>query len=234
MKFRKFLSGAAISAVMLCASLPAKAGIPVIDAANLAQAIQEIIAWGQQANQMIQQLNQLRQQFNELQRMNAQLAGARNLGSILNNPAIQSALPVEMRNSAQLLLTPSALGTSSANITQILNSFGVDTSVHATAGQATADTIGRLQQMLASTEHRGTQLRQLASRVDSTADAKESMDMVNRNVLEAASVNNQMTQTMAALEAARQAAELKRLAEDQAYFTRVKNAAAAPLMTFSY
>lgn len=58
--------------------------------------------------------------------------------------------------------------------------------------------------------------------------------MVNRNVLEAASINNQMTQTMAALEAARQAAELKRIADDQTYFNNVKTGAAQPLRTYSY
>ena len=77
-------------------------------------------------------------------------------------------------------------------------------------------------------------MSQLASRVDSTADAKDSLDMMNRKVLEAASISNQMTQTMAALEAARQAAELKRLADNQAYFANVKAGAAQPLRTYSY
>ena len=67
-----------------------------------------------------------------------------------------------------------------------------------------------------------------------TGDAKDSLDMMNRNVLEAASISNQMTQTMAALEAARQASELKKIADNQAYFGRVKAAAAQPLRTYSY
>jgi type IV secretion system protein VirB5 len=234
MNFRKFFSGAAISAFMLFAAMPARAGIPVIDAANLANSIQQVIAWGRQAQDMINQLNQLQQQFAQLQTMTTKLDGIRNLGTILNDPNIVAALPPEMRNATQLLVNPSALATSQANLNQILASFGVNTTLNPNAGQAQADTIGRAQQILASAQTRNTQLAQLASRVDGTADAKDSLDMMNRNVLEAASINNQMTQTMAALEAARQAAELKRIADNQAYFANVKAGAAQPLRTYSY
>lgn len=234
MNLRKFFSGAAISALMLFAAVPARAGIPVIDAANLANSIQQVIAWGRQAQDMINQLNQLQQQFAQLQTMTTKLDGIRNLGSILNDPNIVAALPPEMRNATQLLVNPSALATSQANLNQILASFGVSTAVNPNAGQVQADTIGRMQQILASAQTRNTQLTQLASRVDTTPDAKASLDMVNRNVLEAASINNQMTQTMAALEAARQAAELKRIADDQTYFNNVKTGAAQPLRTYSY
>lgn len=227
MSIRKFISSAAAAVLMLFAALPARAGIPVIDVPNLVQAIQEIIAWGQQAQQMVDQIQQLNT-------MTAKLEGARSLGTILNDPNIQAALPAEMRNSTQLLLNPAALATSQANLDQILASFGVDTTTNPTAGQAAADTLGRAQQIMASAQTRNTQLQQLAARVDTTTDAKESLDMVNRNVLESASINNQMMQTMATLEAARQAEELKRLADNQAYFARVKAAGAQPLRSFSY
>lgn len=234
MNLRKLFSSAAISALMLFAAVPARAGIPVIDAANLANSVQQVIAWGRQAQDMINQLNQLQQQFAQLQMMTAKLDGIRNLGSILNNPNIVAALPPEMRNATHLLVNPSALATSQANLNQILASFGVSTAVSPNAGQAQADTIGRMQQILASAQTRNVQLTQLASRVDTTPDAKASLDMVNRNVLEAASINNQMMQTMAAVEAARQAAELKRIADDQTYFNNVKAGAAQPLRTYSY
>lgn len=234
MNLRKFFSTAAASALMLFAALPARAGIPVLDGANLVNSIQQVLAWAQQAQDMIDQINKLQEQYQQLQTMTTKLDGIRNLGSILNDPAIRAALPPEMRDSTQLLLNPAALATSQANLNQILSSFGVNTTGNPKAGQAAADTLGRVQQILASTQTRGTQLAKLASRVDSTADAKDSLDMVNRNVLEAASINNQMTQTIATLEAARQAAELKRIADDQAYFANVKAGAAQPLRTYSY
>lgn len=234
MIIRKFFSSAAAAVLMLFAALPARAGIPVIDGANLAQAIQEVLAWGQQAQQMVDQISKLQQQFQQLQTMTAKLDGMRSLGTILNDPNIQASLPAEMRNSMQLLLNPAALATSQANLNQILASFGVNTTTNPTAGQAAADTLGRTQQILASTQARNTQLQQLASRVDTTVDAKESLDMVNRNVIESAAINNQMMQTIAALEAARQSAELRRLADNQAYFARVKSAGAQPVHTYSY
>ncbi len=234
MDIRKIFLSAAASALLLFAALPARAGIPVIDAANLANSIQQVLAWSQQAQDMISQVNKLQQQFEQLQSMTAKLDGIRSLGTILNDPAIRAALPPEMRDSTQLLLNPAALATSQSNLNQILASFGVSTSANPTAGQAAADTIGRAQQILASTQARSTQLSQLASRVDTTADAKASLDMVNRNILEAASINNQMMQTMASLEAARQAAELKRIADNQAFFANLRSGAAQPLKTYSY
>lgn len=234
MGIRKFVSSAAITALLLFAALPTRAGIPVIDSSNLAQQIQQVISWGQQAQQMLDQINKLQQQFQQLQTMTSKLDGMRSLGTILNDPTIQASLPPEMRNATQLLLNPTALATSQANLNQILNAFGVSTTANPNAGQAIADTIGRAQQILASTQARSMQLQQLANRVDSTADAKESLDMVNRNVLEAASINNQMMQTMAALEAARQTAELKRLADNQAYFAALRSGGARPLRGLTY
>ncbi len=234
MNLRKLFSSVLINTALLCAAAPASAGIPVIDGTNLAQQIQQVVQWGQQARQMVDQYNKLQQQFTQLQSMTSKLDGVRSLGTILNDPSIRSVLPPEMRDAAQLLLNPSALATNTANLNQILSSFGVNTALIPGAGQSAADSFGRAQQILASAQSRGAQLQQLATRVDSTVDAKESLDLMNRNVLEAANINNQILQTMASMEAARQAAELKRLSDNQAYFASVKAGAAAPLRTYTY
>lgn len=234
MTFSKLLSSAVICVLMLFSAVPARAGVPTIDAANLVNSIQQVLAWAQQAQDMISQINQLQQQYQQLQTMTTKLEGIRNLGTILNDPAIRDVLPPDMRDSSRLLLDPAALVTSQDNLNQILTSFGVSRNANPNAGVAAADALGRVQQILASTQTRNTQLSQLASRVDTTVDAKDSLDMMNRNVLEAASVSNQMTQTMASLEAARQAIELKRLAENQAYFENVRAAGAQPLRTLTY
>lgn len=234
MSIRRYISSATISVLMLFAALPARAGVPVFDGVNFGEAIQQVLAWGQQADQMIQQYEQLVNQYNQLKATTARLEGMRNLGSILHDPAIQSALPPEMRDATQLLLNPAALTTNPANLAQILTAFGVNTAANPNAGRAAADTIGRMQQVLTSTQTRQTQLQALASRVDTTSDAKDSLDMVNRNVLEAASINNQMMQTMASVEAARQAAELKRIADNQAFFANLNSSFGTPLKTYSY
>ena len=72
---RKWFSGAVVSALMLFAALPARAGIPVIDGSNLAQQIQQVLSWGQQAQQMIDQINKLQQQYQQsLEALKAQAA----------------------------------------------------------------------------------------------------------------------------------------------------------------
>ena len=234
MDIRKFLSGAALSALLLFAALPARAGIPVIDGANLAQAIQEVWAWGQQAQQMVDQIKKMEQQYQQTQTMTQKLDGARFLGTILNDPNINLALPPEMRDAKQLLLNPSALSTSQANLSQILSSFGINATLDPNAGKVNADALGRAQQILASAQSRQTQLQALASRVDSTMDAKESLDLLNRNTLEAANINNQAIQTSAAMEAARQAAELKQIARQQAFSEAMKSGGAKPIRNLTY
>ncbi|MGP3508414.1 type IV secretion system protein [Paracidovorax citrulli] len=232
MNIRKIFSTAAMSFMLLFAALPARAGVPVIDAANLANTAQQVIAWAQQAQDMIAQINKLQQQFQQLQTMTSKLEGIRNLGTILNDPQISAMLPPEMRDASRLLLDPKALATSQANLEQILGSFGI--TGNGNAGKSAADTFGRAQQILASTQSRAAQLAQLANRVNTTSDAKDSLDMVNRNVLESASINNQMMQTMASLEAARQATEMKRLADDQQFYKNLNSGAGQPLKSYAY
>lgn len=232
MNIRKYFSAAALAFSVMFAAMPARAGIPVIDAGAIAHALTQVQAWGQQFQQMTDQFNKLQQQFQQMQTMTAKLDGARSLGSILNDPAIKAALPPEMRDAAQLLLNPSALGTSQANVNGILASFGVSTTNDPNAGKSFADTIGRAQAILTSAQQRQVQLQALAARVDGSADAKSSMDLLNRNTLEVASITNQQIQTQAALEAARQSAELQRIAAEQTFNNGLKAGAARPLKTY--
>lgn len=65
-------------------------GIPVIDAANLAQAAQQVSAWAKQYSQMVSQLQQMQAQYNAL-------TGIRNMGQLVNNPLARKYLPDEYR-----------------------------------------------------------------------------------------------------------------------------------------
>jgi type IV secretion system protein VirB5 len=166
--------------------------------------------------------------------MTAKLDGMRSLGSILNDPGIKAALPPEMRDAAQMLVNPSATGTSQANIDGILASFGVKTTLDPNAGKQLADSLGKAQAILTSTQQRQTQLQNLASRVDSSADAKESMDLLNRNTLEVANITNQQIQTQALLDAARQATELANIARSQKSSQDMATGAAKPIRDLTY
>lgn len=78
-------------ALGLFAGSQAHAGIPVIDAANLANSIQQVIAWGQQYTQMVDSINQLRAQYTQLQTTYNSMTGNRGLGTLLNSPVDQAA-----------------------------------------------------------------------------------------------------------------------------------------------
>lgn len=164
---------------------------------------------------MVDQFNKLQQQFQQMQTMTQKLDGGRGLGSILQNPAIANALPPEMRDAAQLLANPSGLSSNPAAISNVLASFGITQTGIINAAQGNADALTRAQAILTATQQRQTQLQSLGLRVDGAVDAKESLDLLNRNTLESANIQNQTMQTMAALEAAKQQLELARRAETQ-------------------
>lgn len=88
MKALKKFFGAVALALGLAAGTPAHAGIPVIDGANLAQAIQQVLAWAQQYQQMVEQIQEMQRAYNNL-------SGIRNMGSLVNNPLARKYLPDE-------------------------------------------------------------------------------------------------------------------------------------------
>jgi len=68
---------------------PARAqGIPVIDAANLVQTVQQVVNDITQINNQVQQITQLRQQLDSLN-------GTRLLGDILDDPDLRNYVPAE-------------------------------------------------------------------------------------------------------------------------------------------
>lgn len=88
MKALKKLFGAIALSLGLVAGNPAHAGIPVIDGANLAQAIQQVMAWAQQYQQMVEQIQEMQRAYNNL-------SGIRNMGDLVNNPLARKYLPDE-------------------------------------------------------------------------------------------------------------------------------------------
>lgn len=85
---KKMFSGVAFAGVMAVAQ-PAHAGIPVIDVANLAQAIQQVMAWSEQYRQMYQQIMQARALFENM-------TGPRMLGLLFDELDVEGAIPEDM------------------------------------------------------------------------------------------------------------------------------------------
>jgi type IV secretion system protein VirB5 len=87
MNFVQRIAGKLIlSSALLIGAPAAHAGIPVIDVANLLQAVMEVI---NSVTQITNQVSQIRQLYAQYQA----ITGARNLGAILNNPALQNYIP---------------------------------------------------------------------------------------------------------------------------------------------
>lgn len=82
---KRFRTLVLIAAVIGSAPV-AHAGVPVIDAANLANAMQQIAAWKQQFDQMTAQAKQLQRQFDSMN-------GSRGIADLLDNPHLYKYLP---------------------------------------------------------------------------------------------------------------------------------------------
>jgi type IV secretion system protein VirB5 len=220
---KKFLASVAFGLGVSVSSMPAHAGIPVFDAGNFTDVVANIMRWLQQVQDWQQQLNQMQAQLTQAQTMTAKLDGARSLGSILNNPAIQSSLPPELQNAASILMNPTGLTSNAASISNLLSQFGVAVPATGIAkGSQLADILLKNQTLMQSAQTRDTQLSQLASRVDSAVDAKESSDLVARNTIENARIMNTLVQTLAMQEASRQQVQLQEISAAQAEQNRVK------------
>jgi type IV secretion system protein VirB5 len=81
---KKVLATLGATIALGCSNVQAQ-GIPVIDAANLAQAINQVLAWEAQYNQMLQQIQQLQFQTENSIRNLESITGNRGLGMISNN-----------------------------------------------------------------------------------------------------------------------------------------------------
>ena len=84
----------------------AQAGIPVFDAAQVAQSVQQVVAWGKQYTQMGQQYSQLVNSYNQAVTTHNSMNGARGMQSLVNNPAVRRYLPNEWSQAMNLLNSP--------------------------------------------------------------------------------------------------------------------------------
>lgn len=84
-KPKKILTALALSS-SLTMSIPAHAGIPVIDATAIVQHVENIVKWGKQLQAMQEQYTQQVKEYTSLN-------GVRGMGDLVNNPALRKYLP---------------------------------------------------------------------------------------------------------------------------------------------
>ena len=101
-KLRSALAALATSALLMGASAPARAGIPVIDVASIIQAMLDVLNGIAQVENQYQQIVGMGQQIESISK-------ARSLGDVLNNPLLQNYVPRDAGNLVRSLDTDHTL-----------------------------------------------------------------------------------------------------------------------------
>ena len=195
-KVRSGLAAFAAAVMMLCAGAPARAGIPVIDVASLAQAIQGVM------NSMTQVQNQY-QQIIGLDRQIESMSNARSLGDVLNNPALQNYVPREASTLVRSLESGGygTLGGASKTLRDAqmtYNCMDVDDAGKRTNCQSTLakpyQQKAFMEDALSKAKDRVAQINSLMRRAGATTDQKEIQEVTARIGAENALLQHEVSQ----------------------------------------
>ncbi len=199
------------------ASLPLHAEVPVIDFTAAANAMQEIQAWGQQAQQMRQQIQAMQLELEQVQQLYASVTGGpntlRNLASLGNNSALYQYLPGDY----QQILQSGYAGWQSVNQANqwvdVAKTGVSGNDLHAVTQRAMqiSSNVGMMQSAYSSASQRIANLQTLLKQVDDTPDAKSIADLQGRIQAEQTLLQNEQTR----LQLIGQIAELQRDQEAQ-------------------
>lgn len=193
-----------LTALTFVGASQAQAGIPVIDAANLAQAIQQVTAWAQQYQQMAQQYEQLMRQYQHLVRMHDNLRGDRGMAALVNNPMLRRYLPDEWNDVMRLLQNPQGYSELQQAIEAIrtaarildITETGLDPNSHAGRAYLAGQNQVALNRALGEegykrASQRIASIQVLLDRISGAPDAKDVMDLQARIQAEQVMVQNE-------------------------------------------
>lgn len=176
-------------AAIFVASTPAFAGIPVsvmVDAPAIINQGQTMVQWSNQYRQMVDQIQGLQRQYNAI-------SGLRNLGQILNNPALRNYLPPEWAGVYDQVRSGNLNGISS-RANSIYSSEGFDTAaVGGRKRQQDVMVANKAMTMEAykATEARVQNINALMQQANMQQDAKGAADLANRMAAENAMIQNE-------------------------------------------
>jgi type IV secretion system protein VirB5 len=199
-------------AVGLTAALgSANAGIPVIDVANLAQSIQQVVAWAQQNAQMVQQITELRNQYTQLTNTYNSMTGNRGLGTLLNGAVDQATrryLPGDATQLGQLGSGVAGFGSLQATINRYRSSVTSLPPTWFPAGSPAANTLATRVDSLAtqqamgeaaytSSTQRTSDLEDMISTIGTADDPKAIAEINARITAQQALIANESTRLQA-------------------------------------
>ena len=192
---KRFLRVSAAILVTLTASASHAQGIPVIDIANLIQAIQQVLNDATKIENQVQQISQLQNQLSSI-------TGARNLGNVFNSPTLQNYVPAEaytvvnaVDTSGYSGLSPTAKSLRDAGMVyNCLDLAGAArTNCQATLAQPYQQK-GLLQDAMKSAAGRLSQIGSLMSQINATSDQKGVLEIQARISAENAMLTHEMSQ----------------------------------------
>lgn len=181
----------------------ARAGVPVIDAANLVQSIEQVLSWLNQADQMVTQIKQMEATYNQdVQTFNS-IKGIRSMASLVNNPALSTYLPNDWHSALNIAASPGTFTSLSGNVNALKAAAKLvdvsDSGISATsdagkafqASQTMAPTNRGLgEAAYESTSTRIANIQTLLDKVNDAPDEKDILDLNARIVAEQTLVAN--------------------------------------------
>jgi len=194
--FRSVVAAFAAGVTMLCASAPARAGIPVIDVAAIVQAILDVLNGITQIENQYQQIVGMGRQIESI-------SNARSLGDVLNNPLLQNYVPRDASTLVRSLetggygtLTGASRALRDAQMTY--NCLDVDDAAKRTNCQSMLakpyQQKAFMEDALAKARDRVSQINSLMSRAGTTVDQKEIQEVTARIGAENALLQHEVSQ----------------------------------------
>lgn len=193
------------------------AGIPVLDASNLANSVKQVLAWGEQKKQMLQQYQQLVQTYNQAVSTYNSLNGIRGMADLVNNPHVRRYLPDEWNQAVNLLDNPGGYSSLQGSINAIraaakvmgVEETGLDPNSPAARAFVSGQTQAAMNRAMSEEAYRHaseriTAIQTLIDKVNDAPHQKDIQDLQARIQAEQAMVQNEMVKlmTLAQLQAA--------------------------------
>jgi type IV secretion system protein VirB5 len=195
MHFRLKLTAAACVVAAL-GTTPARAqGIPVIDAANLMQTIQQVIHDITKINHQVQQIAQLQSHLSSIN-------GMRNLGQVFDSPMLRNYVPAEAYTFVNAVNTGGYSGLTGTSkvlrdagmVYNCMDLAGAERTRCQAALAAPYQTKGLLQDAMQSAAGRLSQINALMGQINATADQKAVQEIQARIGAENALLAHEVSQ----------------------------------------
>lgn len=187
------LFAVALTALGICQANAA--GIPVIDAANLVQTVQQVINDITKINNQVQQITQLQTQL-------ASINGVRQLGNVFNNPGLQNYIPAQAYNQLNAVNVSGYAGLSTTakalrDAVMLYNCADLNGPAKVSCQSTLAQPYqhkGMLQDAMTAAAGRLGQIQSLMNQINATYDQKSVQEIQARISAENALLAHEMSQ----------------------------------------